>query len=139
MLNMIDIRPYCNQILLNFVIVHAQVCEISKPIVRRVVSELLSYLVQDLLNCYRRVDGFSLGGMLQATLETEFIHQSLKSYETAFISSTIKLIYDTIEHNRINSTQDSPEAMQDMLQKTKDLITKARTSTSAQFQCFRDE
>lgn len=120
-------------------IVHAQVCEISKPIVRRVISELLSYLVQDLLSCYRRVDGFSSGGMLQATLETEFIHQSLKSYETAFISSTIKLIYDTIEHNMIRLGKESPEEMQEMLQKTKELITKARISTSAQFQCFREE
>jgi hypothetical protein len=104
-----------------------------------VISELFSYLVQDLLHCYRRVDGFSSGGMLQATLETEFIHQSLKSYETAFISSTIKLIYETIEHNRIQTDTETPEMMQEMLEKTNNLITKARISTAAQFQCFREE
>ena len=144
-----DVRPYCYQILLSFVIVHAQVCEISTSIVRRVIRELLSVLVQDLLNCHRRVDGFSLGGMLQvrhcrnhscsyikATLETEFLHQSLKSYETPLISSSIKLIYDTLEHGRIKSTQDSANAMSEMLQKVKVLIGNARKSTGAQFLCF---
>jgi len=60
-----DVRPYCYQILLNFVLVHAQVCEVSVSLVRRVIRELMGLLLQDLLICYRRVDGFSLGGMLQ--------------------------------------------------------------------------
>jgi hypothetical protein len=29
------------------------------------MRELLFLVVQDLLNCYRQIDGFSLGGMLQ--------------------------------------------------------------------------
>jgi hypothetical protein len=47
------------------VIVHGQLCEVSKLLIQRVMRELLFLVVQDLLDCYRHIDGFSLGGMLQ--------------------------------------------------------------------------
>ena len=66
-LKLSDVRPYCYQILVAFVIVHAEVCEVSIMLVRRVIRELLCYLAQDMLACFRKVDGLSLNGMLQVS------------------------------------------------------------------------
>lgn len=72
-------------------------------------------------------------------METEFIHQTLKAYETPYIASTIKLIYDTLEHGRCKSETDSTTSMIDMLQKVKILISNARNATGAQFLCFKED
>jgi exocyst complex component 2 len=121
------------------VLVHSQVCEVSPTLVRRVIRELMSLLLQDLLNCYRKVDGFSMGGMLQATLETEFIHQSLRGFETPAISAAFKLIYDSLEHSRIKKEGDSTQEMEELLKKVKMIISNARKATGAQFLCFRED
>ncbi len=56
-----------------------------------------------------------------------------------FISSKIKLIYDTLEHGRIKSATDNNSAMNEMLQKVKALIANARKVTGAQFLCFKED
>ncbi len=56
-LKLSDVRPYCYQILVAFVIVHAEVCEVSIMLVRRVIRELLCYLAKICL----RVSGKLMG------------------------------------------------------------------------------
>ncbi|KAJ3090326.1 hypothetical protein HK102_004105 [Quaeritorhiza haematococci] len=92
-----EVRPYCHEILLLLVMVHAQVSDVSKPLVRRVVGELLHHLAIELLAAFRRVDRFSTGGYLQATLEVDYLQQTLSSYETPPTTTIFKLILDTLE------------------------------------------
>ncbi|TPX45307.1 hypothetical protein SeLEV6574_g03941 [Synchytrium endobioticum] len=91
------IRQHVHDILLMFVLVHAEVSAVGKPIMDRVLRELMSCLANDLLLAYRSIDRFSPGGMMQATLETEFLQQTLTKYETLEISVIFQLIYDSIE------------------------------------------
>lgn len=45
--------------------VHAQVSDVSRLLVPRVMTELFYCLAQEVLICWRAVGGFSIGGMLQ--------------------------------------------------------------------------
>ncbi|KAJ3300604.1 hypothetical protein HK104_009261 [Borealophlyctis nickersoniae] len=137
-----EIRSYCYQILLALVMAHAEVSDVSRLLVRRVLCELLHYVAQDLLTSFRQVDQFSPGGMLQATLETEFLHQTLSSYETPESSTILALVYDTVERGTkqdgsVGST--TTPAMNDMLESVKAFLEEAKNATSVQFSCFRED
>lgn len=60
-----EIRAYCHHILHHLVYVHASITEISKSLISKIMSEILIFLVQELLIAFRQVDRFSISGMLQ--------------------------------------------------------------------------
>lgn len=60
-----DIRPYIYEILLDLVLTHSQVQQISKPLLGRILTELYSQIMQDLLSSFKRIDKFNLGGAMQ--------------------------------------------------------------------------
>ncbi|KAI8905678.1 exocyst complex component Sec5-domain-containing protein [Powellomyces hirtus] len=92
-----EVRPYVFRLLLHLVAVHATVSAVSRALVRRVLQDLFLNLAADLLDAVRKVAEFSWGGLLQATLETQFIHQTLTPYETEATTHLLALVYDSIE------------------------------------------
>ncbi|KAJ3041591.1 hypothetical protein HDV00_009068 [Rhizophlyctis rosea] len=150
-----EIRSHCYQILLMLVMVHSEVNDVSRLLVRRVLSELLYRLAQELLTTFRLVDRFSVGGMLQATLETEFLQQTLASYLSPPITQIFNLIYDSIDHSSIAASENAslltrtedgglefdmthPE-MADMVEHMKGFLEEAKEGTRVQFSCFEEE
>ncbi|KNC97690.1 uncharacterized protein SPPG_07153 [Spizellomyces punctatus DAOM BR117] len=140
-----EVRPHCYRVLLTLVMVHAEISEVSRLLVRRVLSELFYHLAQDLLLTFRAIDKFSPGGMLQATLETEFLHQTLTAYETPASAALLTLIYDTLERGvdqhelaLAETAQDGRESMKDMLKKVKMFLAEAKQATEVEFSCFRE-
>ncbi len=75
----LDVRPFCHEILLLLVSIHAHVSDISKELVQRVLSALFHCIGQDLLLSFRAIDQFNSAGIMQATLETEFLEHTLGS------------------------------------------------------------
>ncbi|KAI8922608.1 exocyst complex component Sec5-domain-containing protein [Entophlyctis helioformis] len=132
-----DVRQYCYRILLHLVLVHASISDVSKLLVRRVMTEMLHSLAGGLLMAYRSVDKFSTGGMLQATVETEFLYDTLKTYETQQTASLIAMVYDSIERSTINA-EIAAAVHNDMLHRVKMSLDHAKKSTGVQFQCFRE-
>ncbi|KAJ3074946.1 hypothetical protein HDU98_009721 [Podochytrium sp. JEL0797] len=94
----VEIRPYIHEILMNLVMTHAEVSDISQSLVKYAISTLLRCIALDLLAAFRGVDTFSEMGAMQATLETEFIHQTLSMYETPQIAEVFGLIYSSIQN-----------------------------------------
>lgn len=60
-----EIRQHCYHILLDLVIVHATINEVSKSLLRSVFFGLVELLAQELLITFRMVDRFGSIGMLQ--------------------------------------------------------------------------
>ncbi|CAG8802430.1 5283_t:CDS:2, partial [Racocetra fulgida] len=83
--------------LLSLVIVHAQVNDVAKHLVNRTLTALLEHMARDCLEAFQKVERFGMGGMLQATLEIEFMHQTLSQYVSKEAQETLQLIYNTIE------------------------------------------
>ena len=60
-----EIRQYCYEVLLQLVLVHASISEVSKPLVRGIMTDMFYNIACKMLLLYRRIDKFSPGGMLQ--------------------------------------------------------------------------
>ncbi|KAJ1343862.1 hypothetical protein BSLG_001594 [Batrachochytrium salamandrivorans] len=132
-----DVRPYCHQALLHLVLVHAAISEVSKSHVPRIMSEMLLSVANCILIAYRSIDSFSTSGMLQATLETEFLHHTLKAYDTAETIAVMGIVYDTIERSTLKADQ-SHTLLNDALLRVKGYLQQSKTATEVQFACFRD-
>ncbi|KAI8855299.1 hypothetical protein BC829DRAFT_378548 [Chytridium lagenaria] len=129
-----EIRPYCYDTLMIFVLAHSEVSDASRRLIRRVLSELLQILAQDLLINFRQIDKFGVAGKMQATLETEFLHQTLAAYENSSISETLKMVYTTIDLSSDKVEMTLPE-LQDSV---KAFLKSAKEATAMQFLCFKD-
>ncbi|KAJ3151245.1 hypothetical protein HDU89_002084 [Geranomyces variabilis] len=154
-----EVRPYVFRLLLQFVAVHATVSAVSRALVARVLQELFYNLATDLLAAVRTVEEYSWGGLLQATLETQFVHQTLASYERDFTTQVLALVYDSIERGAgMNATTETENAAEspvasspvskqvppnqaqkdEQLSRVKMLLAEAKRATSVQFSCFRE-
>ncbi|KAI8147481.1 exocyst complex component Sec5-domain-containing protein [Fennellomyces sp. T-0311] len=131
-----EVHSYVYEALMTLVMVHSQVSSVTKQLVHRAVSALLENMANDCLESFRQVERFGMGGMLQATLEIEFMHQTLQQYVTPAASDTLQLIYQSIEQSYDAQQQNSGE-LQAELNHVKDLLVFSRKSTVVQFLCFK--
>lgn len=136
--NHLEIRQHCYHLLLHLVMVHAKVNEVSKELIHPILSQLVQTLVQELLYAYRLVNCFSPSGMLQATLETEFLHTILKLYETPASAVLFTQVYDTIEKATKSDNLDDSTKMNTSLMKVKMFLEQAKRTTQVQFLCFKE-
>ncbi|KAJ3328620.1 hypothetical protein HDU76_009634, partial [Blyttiomyces sp. JEL0837] len=164
-----DIRPYAHELLMLFVLAHAEVSDASKRIIKRVISELFHALARDLLMACRGVDRFGEVGAMQITLEIEYIHQILSSYETPSVAELFGLTYATIERACVKGRLDTvtpppqpstqtredgdgsssarasrsgapaPLTREQLTENVKEILQRARESTALQFLCFNEE
>jgi exocyst complex component 2 len=86
----------------------------------------------DLLSSFRKVPSFCMGGMLQATLEVEFLHQTLGNNVSKAAGDTLQAVYSTIEKAYSGSGGVDME-----LGKVKVLLQRSRASTKHVYSCFR--
>ncbi|RUS34654.1 exocyst complex component Sec5-domain-containing protein [Jimgerdemannia flammicorona] len=131
-----EVHSFIYEALLSLVIVHAQVSGIAKRLVHRTLSALLENMAQDCLESFQQVDRFGMGGMLQATLEIEFMHQTLSQYVTPVAAETLQQIYSTIEA-AYDPQQQHSNNLQTELNSVKKLLVDSRKSTAVQFLCFK--
>lgn len=74
-----------------------------------------------------------MGGMLQATLEVEFLHQTLGSNVSKQAGDTLQAVYGTIEKAYAGSGGGELE-----LGNVKGLLQRSRASTKLVYSCFRN-
>lgn len=125
-------QPYVHQALLALVATHAQISSTAPAILPRVMSALVESFAADLLSSFRKISSFNMGGMLQATLEVEFLHQTLGSNVSKQAGDTLQAVYGTIEKAYTGSGGVDLE-----LGKVKGLLQKSRASTKYVYYCFR--
>ncbi|CAG8479390.1 21874_t:CDS:10 [Gigaspora rosea] len=130
-----EVHSFVFEALLSLVIVHAQVSDIAKPLVNRTLTALLESMARDCLEAFRKVVKFGMGGMLQATLEIEFMHQTLSQYVSKEAKETLQHIYSTIE--QLYDTTQASGNLDSELSSVKQLLVESRKNTTLQFLCFK--
>lgn len=132
-----EVQAYVYDALLALVIAHSQVNDVAKALISRTMSTLLEKLAAECLASFKAVETkFGMGGMLQATLEIEFIHQTLGQYASATAQKTFQDIYATIQR-RYEPARGENGDFQAELETVKKLLVACRKGTSLQFLCFK--
>ncbi|KAJ3119044.1 hypothetical protein HDU96_003219 [Phlyctochytrium bullatum] len=128
-----EIRTYCYDVLMVFVVAHSEVSDASRRLIKRALSQLLQVLSQQLVKNYQEIDGFGVAGKLQAKLETEFLQRNLMGYMNAVSRET----FQDIDHVLEEMSQPT-EAPQELLDSYTDYLKQAQEATAMQFFCFRE-
>ncbi|KAJ6484343.1 exocyst complex component sec5 [Mycena vitilis] len=132
-----EIRPYMFEVLIYLVTVHAQVSAISDGLVTRTLTTLAEALAAEAFTSFRQVPRFGMGGMLRATLEIEFMHQTLGRYVPVGSAAAKQLqdLYTNISKAYVKRPGD--EGLQGSLDGVKKTLSETRRATGIEFLCFR--
>ncbi|PVG00796.1 hypothetical protein CPB86DRAFT_782356 [Serendipita vermifera] len=131
-----DVRPYVYEILMYLVTVHAEVSATARNLLERTLGTLIGEIVDEALQCFRQVPKFGMGGMLRATLEVEFMHQTLVNFINEPAKKTLNDIYTTIS-NSYDRRSGREENLQRELNDVKQTLVDIRKMTAIEFKCFR--
>ncbi|KAI0674523.1 exocyst complex component Sec5-domain-containing protein [Trametes maxima] len=130
-----EIRPYVYETLMFLVGIHAQVSAAAAPLLERTLNALVEDVAEEALRCFRQVKRFGMGGMLRATLEIEFMHQTLSRYVTPSADQTLSELYTKI--SQAYAKRPGDENLQSHLDGVKKTLADARRATGIEFLCFR--
>ncbi|EIN08849.1 hypothetical protein PUNSTDRAFT_143551 [Punctularia strigosozonata HHB-11173 SS5] len=130
-----EIRPYMYETLMYLVSVHAQVSSTAPPQLERIINALVEDMADEALMCFKQVKRFGMGGMLRATLEIEFLHQTVSRFVTPSAAKTLSEIYNKI--SQTYSRRPGDENLQVHLDGVKRTLAETRRATAVEFLCFR--
>ncbi|GAA5945363.1 hypothetical protein JCM3775_002199 [Rhodotorula graminis] len=132
-----EVHPFIYDALLSLVLVHAQVSATARTLVARTLGSLVEELARVALEAFGKVERFGMGGMLQATLEIEFMHQTLSQHVSEQADQTLQSIYKTISQSYYRRPNSSAQELQHELEGLKRTLVASRRATALQFLCFR--
>ncbi|WVW81078.1 hypothetical protein I302_103069 [Kwoniella bestiolae CBS 10118] len=130
-----EVRPYMHKAILLLVEAHSRIGDISPNLIQRVIEALVSQITQVALGCFGRIPKFGTGGMLTATLEIEFLHQSVNNFVSPQSNETLSKIYDTI--SQAYRRQKTNDDFNRELEGLKKLLNSSRKNTGMETLCFR--
>ncbi|SPN99579.1 related to SEC5 protein [Cephalotrichum gorgonifer] len=132
--NPTEARPYIYELLLNLVLVHTQVSTTAPSLTSQVLSFLLEQVTRELLETYRSRQRYTLEGLMQATLDVEFVAQTLSQYTTERASELQAQVYQELD----SRTDDSTRArLQGELPEMRVVLKRLREGSKMEFACFR--
>jgi len=145
-----QVRPYVYTTMLILVMVHTEVSTtVSTPSVTSsssggntsaLLTEILSYLLEAissaLLEAFssRRPEKYTLPALMQATLDTEFIAQTMSQYATSKASDTQSEIYQVLDKRTSNEAR---AKLQQELGEMRLTLKKLREGSKGSFGCFK--
>lgn len=127
-------KPYVYEALLSLVLVHSQVSTTASSLTSQVLSFLLEQTSHQLLDAFRRRPRYPLEALMQATLDVEFIAQTLSHYTTDKASELQGQIYQELDGRTDN---DARAKLQSELPEMRSVLKKLRDSSKNEFACFR--
>ncbi|KAI5814277.1 exocyst complex component Sec5-domain-containing protein [Pyronema omphalodes] len=131
-----EVKPYVYDALLLLVDVHAQVTITAPSLVQQVLSYLLEKLSHELLESFRQRKSFNLGELLQATLDVEFVNQTLSQYNTPKSQEAQQMVYVELDRG---SDVEARQGLQAELGQMKNVLSSLRRYSRAEFKCFRSK
>ncbi|KAF2713198.1 hypothetical protein K504DRAFT_449931 [Pleomassaria siparia CBS 279.74] len=134
-----DPSPYVFTVLLDLVIVHTEVNTTSPPLTPRILRSLFESTTTSLITTFQSpsppsVPTFSLAALMQATLDVEFMAQTLSSYTTKQASQIQTDIYQVLDQKTSNEAR---VRLQEELGELKSVLKRLREGTKSEFACFR--
>ncbi|KAG6301911.1 hypothetical protein E4U09_004234 [Claviceps aff. purpurea] len=127
-------KPYVYEALLALVLVHSQVSTTAPSLTPQVLSFLLEQTSLHLLDAFCRRSRYSLEALMQATLDVEFIAQTLSHYTTDRASELQSQIYQELDGRTDN---DARARLQNELPEMRSVLKKLREASKNEFACFK--
>lgn len=130
--------PYVFTILLSLVLVHTEVSTTSPPLTPRILRALFESTTASLIATFSdpRLERIGLEALMQATLDVEFMAQTLASYTTEKASATQTEIYQVLDGKTDNEAR---VRLQEELSRLRGVLKSLREGTRVEFSCFRRE
>jgi len=129
-----DARPYIYEVLLELVGVHAETSTISTTLTTTVLKTLLERISQSLIAAFQTRARYTLPALMQATLDVEFLAQTLNNYTTDKASEVQSGIYVSLDERTDN---DARVRLQNELGEMRGVLKRLRQSTQGEFGCFK--
>ena len=134
----LDPSPFVSTVLLHLVTLHSQTSTTSpnSPLTGRILKALFEATAAALIAAFSspRLPSISLPQPMQATLDVEFISQTLATYTTDSASQTQTDIYAVLDQKTDNKAR---VALQEELGGLRVALKRLREGTRGQFGCFR--
>ncbi|PTB70931.1 exocyst complex subunit [Trichoderma citrinoviride] len=127
-------KPYVYETLLTLVLVHSQVSTTAASLTPQVLSFLLEQTSLQLLDAFRKRSRYSLSALIQATLDVEFIAQTLSHYTTDRASELQSQIYQELDSRTDNEAR---ARLQNELPEMRNVLKKLREASKNEFACFK--
>ncbi|KAJ6444382.1 Exocyst complex component Sec5 [Purpureocillium lavendulum] len=127
-------KPYIYEALLTLVLVHSQVSTTAAPLTLQVLSFLLEQTSVQLLEAFRKRPRYSLEALMQATLDVEFVAQTLSHYTTDRATELQSQIYQELDGRTDN---DARARLQNELPEMRSVLKKLRDASKNEFACFK--
>lgn len=124
-----QVRPYVYDAMLTLVLVHTEVSTTAAPLTTEILSYLLEQVSQSLLESFKRRPKYSLPALMQATLDTEFIAQTMSQYATEKASQIQSQIYLELDKSTNN---DARARLQNELSEMRVILKKLREGTRSE-------
>ena len=132
-----EVRPYVYEALLLLVYIHTEVSTTTPgPLTNQVLSHLLECMSEAFLDAFKRRDKYYLPALMQATLDMEFVAQTLSQYTTKKASEVQSQIYVVLDER---TTADASKSLQGELPEMRTVLKKLRDVTRTQFLSFKRE
>lgn len=129
-----EVKPYIYEALLSLVLVHTQVTTTASSLTTQVLSYLLEQTCRELLAAFAQRTKYTLPALMQATLDIEFVAQTMTQYTTDRASEIQSQIYQQLDKGTDN---DARQGLQRELPLMRQVLKTLRDGTKSEFACFR--
>ncbi|KAL4895939.1 exocyst complex component Sec5-domain-containing protein [Aspergillus ambiguus] len=146
-----QVRPYVYSTMLTLVLAHTEITTTipstsysssnrqsssvgSSPLLSIVLKHLLTQVSSSLLSAFSSRPSYTLAALMQATLDTEFIAQTMSQYSTEEASAVQSQIYVELDQR---TTHEARARLQSELGEMRGILKRLRERTKGEFACFR--
>ncbi|KAK0629901.1 exocyst complex component Sec5-domain-containing protein [Bombardia bombarda] len=129
-----EVKPYIYEALLSLVLVHTQISTTAASLTGQMLSFLLEQTSRELLDAFNLRPRYTLEMLMQATLDVEFVAQTLSHYTTDRASELQSLVYQELDGRTDN---DARTRLQSELPEMRATLKRLREASKAEFACFR--
>ncbi|KAK5674899.1 Exocyst complex component S5 [Elasticomyces elasticus] len=130
-------KNYVYEVLNALVLVHSEVSTTATGMTNQILSYLLEQSSINLLESFKKAHThYSLPALMQATLDVEFLAQTLNNYTTERASEVQSQIYLALDER---TDDDARKRLQGELPEMRAVLKKLREGTKLQFGCFKRE
>jgi exocyst complex component 2 len=131
-----DGRPYVYNVLLMLVLVHSEVSTTATTLTNQILSYMLEQASIALINAFKQRPRYTLPALMQATLDVEFMAQTLNNYTTDRAGEVQSQIYLALDERTDNEAR---ARLQGELPEMRATLKKLRENTKGEFGCFKRE
>lgn len=129
-----EVRPYVYEALLCLVIVHTQVSTTASSLTGQVLSYLLEQVSLEFLEAFKQRQRFPLNSLIQATLDIEFVAQTMNQYTTERATETSSQIYQELDKG---TDGEARARLQKILPGMRVDLKRLREASKSEFACFK--